>query len=324
MPSRDIMDRLNSGESLLIDGGMGSELQRRGADVLKGASVERGLEAWSATANVEFADVVQQVHQDYARVGADIHLSNNFWTNKPRLEPIGLGDRWEEYARAAGEIAIKARDAVNPESYVAGTPAPPSLQRHNKSTEPDVVLMGREAFRSEFSEQAQILADVGVDLMFPEFVAHIDDCVELVDICAETGLPVFLGVRSLNPDGSMQFGGETLDKLAQALKGHKVDAVALMCSRPEAISAGLPVLRDAFDGHIGAYPNIGINPLAPIDDRRGKDILTTNDVQAGNYVPSKLAEFAQQWKDMGATIIGGCCATGPEHIMAMRDVVKGA
>ena len=323
MPSRDIMDRLNSGESLLLDGGMGSELQRRGADVLKGASVERGLEAWSATANVEFADVVQQVHQDYARVGADIHLSNNFWTNRLRLEPIGLGDRWQEYARAAGENAIKGRDAVNPESYVAGTPAPPSLQQMQNSTESDVVLMGREAFRSEFSEQARILADVGVDLMFPEFVAHIDDCVELVDICAETGLPVFLGVRALNPDGSMKFGGETLDQLAKALEGHKVDAVTLMCSRPEAISAGLPILREAFDGHIGAYPNIGYNPMAPIDSRQGDDILINDDVQSENYVPSKLAEFAQTWKDMGATIIGGCCATGPEHIMAMQPVVKG-
>ena len=153
MPSRSILDRLANGEHLLLDGGTGSEIQRRGADVLKGARAETGLEAWSATANIEFAEVVQQVHRDYLRVGADVILSNNFWTTKSRLEPIGLGDNWQEYARAAGENAIAARDRENPEAYVAGTFAPPSLQGKRNSGEPDVVLMGKEAFRAEVAEQ---------------------------------------------------------------------------------------------------------------------------------------------------------------------------
>ena len=93
MPSRKIMDRLNAGDRLLLDGATGSEIQRRGADVLKGATADSGLQAWSATANIEYPDVVQQVHQDYLRVGADIILSNNFWTNSPRLERIGLSER---------------------------------------------------------------------------------------------------------------------------------------------------------------------------------------------------------------------------------------
>ena len=100
MPSQGIIERLAGGEALLLDGGTGSELQRRGADVLKGASDR--LQAWSATANIEFADVVRQVHQDYLRVGADVIISNNFWTFPSRLSSIGLADRWEEYATAAG------------------------------------------------------------------------------------------------------------------------------------------------------------------------------------------------------------------------------
>lgn len=58
----NITSRLASGERLLMDGAMGSELQRRGVDVLKGASAETGLGPWTATANIEAADVVQQVH----------------------------------------------------------------------------------------------------------------------------------------------------------------------------------------------------------------------------------------------------------------------
>ena len=83
MPSGKITDRLRRGDALLMDGGTGSELQRRGVNVLEG--VDYRLKAWSATANLKAPEVVQQVHQDYLRVGADIILSNNFWTIPTRL-----------------------------------------------------------------------------------------------------------------------------------------------------------------------------------------------------------------------------------------------
>ena len=329
MPSRKITDRLAAGETLLLDGGTGSELQRRGADVLKGAT--EGLEVWSATANIEFADVVKQVHQDYLRVGADVITSNNFWTIPSRLRGIGLADRWEEYARAAGQNALTARDAGNLEAYVAGGIAPPTLQSifigqaEMETRGPDVEEMGAEEFRTEYADHARLLAEMGVDLILAEYVGYIADCVAAVDACAQAGIPVFLGVRHLGGDGKMQYG-ESLEKLAAALRGHPVDAVLLMCSNPQAISAGLPILADAFDGPVGAYPNLGYNPTGSLIDRpmltnqlpsRGPDI-----VQLGEYSPSRLAEFAQEWKGMGARIIGGCCASGPEHIMAMRTVVK--
>lgn len=323
MPERKIMDRLAAGETLLLDGGTGSELQRRGADVLKGATGR--LEAWSATANIEFADVVRQVHQDYLRVGADVIISNNFWTIPSRLKGIGLADRWEEYARAAGQNALAARDAGNPGAYVAGGIAPPTLQSVEKSPRSDVEEMGAEVFRREYADHARLLAGLGVDLILAEYVGYIADCVAAVDACAEAELPVFLGVRHIGVEGQMQYG-ESLEKLAGALRGHPVDAVLLMCSKPEAISVGLPIMVDAFDGPVGAYPNLGYNPTGPLENRptvtnqipsRGPDI-----VQLGDYSPSRLAEFSHEWKEMGAQIIGGCCASGPEHIMAMRPVVK--
>ena len=330
MPSRKITDRLAAGEALLLDGGTGSELHRRGVDVLKGGA-ER-MEAWSATANIEFADVVRQVHQDYLRVGADVITSNNFWTIPSRLRGIGLADRWEEYARAAGQNALTARDAGNRESYVAGGIAPPTLQSLSheqaglESQRPDVEEMGEEAFRKEYADHARLLAELGVDVILAESVGYIADCVAAVDACADAGIPVFLGVRHILAEGKMQYG-ESLQKLAGALRGHPVDGVLLMCSNPGAISAGLPILADAFDGPVGAYPNLGYNPTGQMLNRpmltnqlpsRGPDII-----QLGEFLPSRLAEFAQVWKEMGAQIIGGCCASGPEHIMAMRPVVKG-
>lgn len=328
-----ITDRLAAGETLLLDGGTGSELQRRGANVLNGATDR--LKAWSATANIEFSDVVRQVHMDYLRVGADIIISNNFWTIPSRMETIGLRDRWKEYAIAAGVNALSARKEGNPKAYVAGGIAAPTMQTLADVPISDVEHMGTIAFHKENVDHAKLLADVGVDLILAEYVGFIEDCVAAVDACAEAGLPVFLGVRHIGPTGKMQYSDaigrrrqaeESLSDLAVALKDHPVDAVLLMCSHPEAISAGLPILRDSFNGPIGAYPNLGYNPTGPLVNRplltnqlpsAGRDIFQTQ-----NYSPSRLAEFASEWKSMGAQIIGGCCASGPEHIMAMSPVIK--
>ncbi len=324
MPSTSILDRLKSGASLLLDGGTGSELQRRGIDVLKGATAEGGLQAWSATANMEAPEAVREVHGDYLRAGADIVISNNFWTSPTRMAPIGLGDRWEAYARAAAENAIAARDAVNPEAYVAGGIAPPCVQRQSEGRQSDVDIMGEEAYRREIGDHAKLLAEVGVDVIWVEYVGYIADCVAAADACAGTGLPVFLGVRHIREDGDMQYG-ERLEDLVAALAGHKVDGVLIMCTPPAEVSAGLPRLRDAFDGYVGAYPNIGYRPLAPLGSGEAgtSQEETAEILQWGDNTPERLAAYAREWKAMGAQIIGGCCATGPEHIRAMRTVVKG-
>ena len=328
MPSRNVMDRLRSGDLLLMDGGTGSEIQRRGAEVLIGASPEKGLQAWSATANVDFAHVVQQVHQDYIRCGADVIISNNFWTGPSRLEPIGLADRWEEFSRAAARNALKARDAMDPEAYVAGGIAAPTKQvRSGVEEGSDVQIMGEDAYKKEFADHAKLLAEEGVDLLLPEYVGYLDDCVAAVDACAEAGLPVWLGVRHITAEGGMQYG-ESLEDLGRALEGHPVDAVLLMCCLPESITAGIPILRRTYGGIIGAYPNIGYSPVAPLG--KGSDPVyqefeyTGDFLNLGGYTPSRLGEFSQEWKNLGAQIIGGCCATGPEHTLAQRDVVKAA
>ena len=328
MTRNSIVDRLSSGETFLLDGGTGSELQRRGADVLKEA--EDQLKAWSATANIEHADVVRQVHSDYLRVGADIIISNNFWTTPTRLESIGERDNWRKYATAAIRNAVQARDAMRPDAYVAGGIAAAGLQEGlppGQSPVSDTRQLGIEAHRKEWADHAKLLAEEGADVILAEFMGFIEDCVVAVEGCAEAGLPVFLGVRQIRGDGTMNFG-ESLADLARALEGLPVDAAFTMCSSPENISAGLPILQEAFDGPVGAYANLGYNPTGPISNSptlaihkpsTGEDIL-----QNGDYYPSRMAEFAGEWKSMGAQIIGGCCASGPEHISAMRPIVKGS
>ncbi|MCH8206264.1 MAG: homocysteine S-methyltransferase family protein [Chloroflexi bacterium] len=301
MPSRGILDRLNAGETLLMDGATGSELQRRGVDVSKGAT-KGNLGVWSATANLDAPGTVRAVHEDYLRLGADILISNSFWTNRPKLAMIGEDERWEEYTRAAGDLAVNARDAVNSEAYVAGGIAPP----------------GMGDLRREFEDQARALTGAGVDLMLAEYVGSIEDSVISVDACATVGLPVCLGLCHVSTDGLMQHG-ETFTDLARALRGRRVDAVLLMCSSPEAISASLPRLLDVFDGTVGAYANVGYGSNPRFGESAGELWHLLKD----DYPPERYAEFAAEWREMGARIIGGCCATTPAHIESIRPVVKG-
>lgn len=317
MPETGIVERLNLGKPVLMDGGTGSEIQRRGANVLVSASAESEILAWSATANVDYADVVQQVHQDYLRVGAEIIISNNFWATRSRLSLIGQSDQWERLATAAGENAIRARDAINPNAYVFGGIAAPYTQDYRKPyTHSDVKTLGSERYAEEFTGPGRVLANLGVDALLAEYVGYIEDCVAAVDALAAIGLPVFLGVRHITDYGWMQYG-ETLADLAEALKGHPVEGVFLMCSKPECISVGLMALSQTFEGAFGAYANVGYNPMAPVSGRvhKGGDLIS-------GYSPLRLADFGQDWLDMGARVIGGCCATGPEHIIALNNVVN--
>ena len=303
---RDIVERLRAGERLLLDGATGSELQRRRVDLSRGISDEGDLGAWSATAMGEAPDQVHAVHEDYFRVGADIVTTNSFWTYRVRLGLAGLAHKAEEYTRLAAELALAARDAQNPGAYVAGGMAPPDTEHVRDSSFAELAR--------ELGDQARILAAAGVDLMLPEYVGSVRDCVIALDACAPTGLPVFLGVRHVTAEGNMQFG-ETFEQLVEAISDRRVDAILVMCSMPEPTTVALAKLRDAFDGPAGAYAHIGYDAV-PEDQRRPGQPWHV--LEAPNYPPERFAGFGRQWLDLGAQVIGGCCATTPDHIAALR------
>ena len=294
------MKRLQNNELLLMDGGTGSELQRRGIGIARGVTPGGDLGPWSARALGESPDTVSAVHEDYLKTGADIIITNTFWSNPTRLSMDGIGDRWKDYNKIAGELAVRARDSINPEAYVAAGIAPP----HNDYPGTFKELRG----------QAEVLAQTGVDVILPEYVGSLNDCQQVVDACSEIGLPVFLGVKHVN---------ERLKDpvaLVKALEGRRVDAILAMCTLPDKTSKRLPELRKAFEGVIGAYANIGYETSEEVT---GDPNQQMREINWGENSPEKYAAYGKEWIGMGAQIIGGCCATGPEHIASLRPIVKG-
>jgi S-methylmethionine-dependent homocysteine/selenocysteine methylase len=306
-----------------MDGATGSELQRRGFDVTPGTTLGKGLDPetgwsgtigpWGAPANLDAPDVVRKIHEDYLNLGADIIISNNFFSSRSMMEIIGKGDRWEEYTRRGAEIAVETRNAVKPEAYVAGGFAPSYMAE-----------TGSE-LRKDLEDMARVLAGAGVDFLLPEYFGGdtdrdpMEDCTIALDACAKTNLPVFLGICWLQDNGKMHYG-QSFDDFAKVLKGHRVDGILLMCSAPSGVSACLPNLRKAFDIPIGAYAEVGYTENLKFSGAQGEQFF---DIGTYGVTPEKYAEYAREWKKMGAQIIGGCCATTPEHIKAIAPVVKG-
>ena len=165
---------------------------------------------------------------------------------------------------------------------------------------------------------AAVLAEAGSDLILLEYVSTVEEATTLVSAAAETGLPVFLGLKHFDADGTMAFKEDAADA-ARAVEGLPVAAVLDMCSPPEEITAVFPRIRQAFEGPIGAYANIGYrgDPKAPGDSSR-----QWHRIDVGENSPDRYAEYARGWLAEGAQIIGGCCASGPEHIAALRPLLQ--
>ena len=310
-----IGNRLQRGDLLLLDGGTGSELQRRGIDLSRGVTAENDgtLGAWSATALTDAPDVVRAIHEDYLRVGADIITANSYNTNRGQLATVGLADRMEELSGLAVMLAIDARSRMNPNAYVAGSIAPTS--RFPRGWDPERVAPPEQLAR-EWGDQTAVLAEAGSDLILIETMSAISQLIPAVDAARSTRLPVFLGVHP-TAEGAMT-SGETMEQLVAALEARMPDAILLMCRTPEDVSATLPNLRDAFSGPIGAYANTGY-------ERRGEASTGQyHTIDIGANTPARYAEVCEEWIQMGAQIIGGCCGTTPEHIAALRPLVKGA
>ena len=194
MSRESILSRLQRGECLLLDGGIGSELQCRGVDLTKGTLSEKTIGAWSATAVEDAPDMLRAVHEDYLNVGADIITTNTFWTNRTRLGLVGLADQAEHFTRSSVQIATKARDKLNPNAYVAGSVAPSATQTHDSTAGTLPRLPGRLDLECEIAAHVQVVADAGADLLLLEFFDNIADTAKAVTAVNDIDLPIFIGL----------------------------------------------------------------------------------------------------------------------------------
>jgi S-methylmethionine-dependent homocysteine/selenocysteine methylase len=299
--AEELSRRLADGEVVVIDGGMGTELQARG--------VPMDDEAWSGVANLTHDHVVQEIHEDYIRAGADVIIANTYAAARLPLERAGYGDRVVEANQRAVRAAREARDRV------AGRPVAIAGSMSLAAAE-DVVLRGRPGpsggeLLEHYREQAAALTEAGVDLIALEMITSPSFGGPALAAAAETGLPVWLGVSvEVAVDGhvpTLDGPQDGLDELLDALLGPTVSAVTVMHSVIEAVEPALDVIARRWSGTVGAYPHCG--------DYKPPEWIF------GDITPEAFASASMGWVDRGAQLVGGCCGIRPEHIRALADTL---
>ena len=258
---------------------MGTQLARRG--------VETSLPLWSAGALLTHPEVVADIHRAYAQAGAVVHTTNTFRT-QPRHTA-----RWRELV---GVAVRQARGAVPAGQRVAGSIAPLEDCYHPERAPADP--------GPEHALLARALAEEGVDLLLCETFAAPREAWAAVQAAVATGVETWASFTAGYRSDLM-----TPQELEAAARGAVERGAAAVLVNCVAAGDTLRFVERLADLGVpfGAYANAG-----PHTDGLGWDAQHAE-------APEAYADLAQRWVDLGATLLGSCCGTGPEHIRALAQ-----
>jgi S-methylmethionine-dependent homocysteine/selenocysteine methylase len=296
MAKHPFHQRLERGELVLLDGALGTELERRG--------VATPLPLWSAQAILDAPDTLRQVHEDYARAGADVLAAATFRTT-PRFmakaeRPASDADRLTESAiRLAAEG--RERAGTGRQVWIGGSLGP--LEDCYRPGD----APSREAMEREHAGQAKRLARAGADLLLLETFNRIDEAVVAATAARETGLAFTVSFVCIG--GAKLLSGEPLAEAIRAVEPLAPAAVLVNCTPMDETAACLEVMSRTTHLPFGGYPNAGV--VTPSGAWRFDPEVT----------PGRFAAIAMEWIRTGAQVLGGCCGTTPEHIRALREAL---
>jgi S-methylmethionine-dependent homocysteine/selenocysteine methylase len=265
----------------VLDGAIGTELIARGVEI-----DERD---WSAGAIRRAPEVLSDIHAAYAVAGATLHTANTF-----RAQPGVLGEGWRDDLHAAVRIA---KAAIPDSQEVLGSIAP-----IEDCYRPD--LSPGSAALPRHREMALALADAGCDVLLCETFAHEAEALAALEGAREAGLPVWLSLTAgpfgelLTPSDFERIGREAVSRGVDRLLANCIAATRMTPFVEALASLGVPV---------GVYANAGTK-----EDRLGWG-------DADEDAAKRYVELAERWAEIGATVIGGCCGTGPLHIRALSE-----
>ena len=300
-----IRKALDKGETVVLDGGTGTEIQNRG--------VPMSGQTWCAEANRTHPDVVRAVHADYIRAGAQLVIANTFATSPLLFNALG---RDSDIASIDASAVRLAREAVEETGQsgiaVAGSFSTMRLVRQGSDRTSFERRWSHDEARPLMRRKAEALAEAGVDLIVMEMMRDLDYSLWATQAAVATGLPVWAGIAvERREDGEIAGFGRPDSRLADivpAIMGLGCEACLVMHSDLAVTGDALGLVRDHWQGPLGAYPESGY--------------FTMPDWQFVDIVPEdRFVEECLGWRAMGATLLGGCCGIGPSHIGALHETL---
>ncbi|OHB76432.1 MAG: hypothetical protein A2Z34_05945 [Planctomycetes bacterium RBG_16_59_8] len=279
---------------VLLDGGMGSEIERRGFPT--------ELPLWSARALLENPALVKEIHRDYIRAGADIVTTNTFRTNRRTLAKKGFGDRTEELVALACRLPREAWEESGCHGLTAYAIAPLE-DCYTPALVPD-----RTSLLREHEEQVRLAAEQDINFIKAETFNSIREAEAVARFAAESGREFTM---SFLVEGEHLLNGDLLAQAVETIEPYGPVAFLVNCRPPERLTLSLETLQQCTERPTGIYANgMGI-----ADDAVGGKNRPIG-IDAAEYI-----DWVRRWIDMGARLIGGCCGTTPAHISAIRKIV---
>ena len=292
------VDRLFAGETVLCDGAMGTMLYGCGV------FINRCYDEL----NVTQPELVRSVHELYLQAGAQVIETNTFGANAFRLERFGLRDKVAAFNRAGAAVARQCVEHMaekqGTSALVAG--AVGSLGLRLEPAGETTLAQAREAF----AEQMKALAEGGVDLLIAETMMSVDEAEQAVLAAREAAPELKIIVLMTVDEQGVCLDGSSPEAAAQQLTAIGADAVGCNCSvGPATVLGVIERMRGATKLPLVAMPNAGMPSSV-----EGRNIYLTS--------PEYMASFARKFVRAGASWVGGCCGTTPEHIRAMRGALR--
>jgi 5-methyltetrahydrofolate--homocysteine methyltransferase len=294
----EVVDRVRSGQTLVFDGGYGTMLFAAG--LLNGACPE----LWNDT----HAEVVAGIHRGYFEAGSDIVETNTFGGTRLKLDEYAIGDRTRELNVKGARLA---RAVAPGGGWVAGSIGPTSRLPLDYALDNGVT---DEQYEETFREQAEALAEGGVDLFAVETMMFPQEATAAIRACkAVTDLPVMATMFFQYEEGNDRdrtMWGESPAEVAKSLLAAGADVVGMNCGRgPDRAIVIIREMRAVTDAPLVAYPNAGLP-------------ITTGDSVRYELDPEPMAREYPALLEAGCNIVGACCGSNPEHIRLIAEVVR--
>jgi len=286
----NFLDKLQN-RIMLFDGGMGTELYRKGVFINKCYD----------ELNLSNPDMIKQVHEDYKNAGSDVIETNTFGANPVKLRHFHLADKVYDINFSGAKIA---KEVAGDDLFVAGSVGPLGIQ-----IEPLGPTSTDEA-RAYFKEQIKPLIDGGVDLIIFETFIYPEELKQAVTSAREISADIpLIAQMTIDEDGTSLTGADP-ETLIKDLEGFGANIVGINCTvGPQVMLSWLDDVRKLTEMPISLMPNAG-KPKS-VD---GRNIYLAS--------PEYMAEYTKNFVLSGANIVGGCCGTGPSHIKAMRNAIN--
>lgn len=305
MQTSTIAKRLASGRPLILDGGLATQLEAQGCDI--------GNALWSASLLIENPQAIIDANRAFLEAGAECIATASYQASREGFAQRGLSAaEADALMRCSVDLAVTARDrflAAHPDvaeqPLIAASIGPYGAMLHDASEYRGDYGVSAETLRAFHASRLRLFDASAADLLALETIPSLLEAEVLAELLQDCTTPAWVSFSCR--DGGHISDGTPVEEAAGLFAGHAVVfAVGINCTPPQFAEELIGRVHAAVpDKAVIAYPNSG-------------EVYNAKDgAWSGTSTPIDYASATRRWVTAGASIVGGCCRTGPEHIRAM-------